>query len=117
MLQRSSRGVAAFSVHGSWISDSQVTEDHVLNANENFRRGDEELCTWVDQAEPRRFVVSFNVEGDNYADAARECLTIVSAVTQIEPRVGILDEIGAADEEGYLVVRAEDFDELQNLAD
>jgi hypothetical protein len=29
---------------------------------------------WVDQAEPRRFLVSFDVESDSYDAAARECL-------------------------------------------
>src|SRR6266480_2159926 len=33
---------------------------------------------WVDQAEPRRFLVSFDVESDSYAAAAGECLTSVA---------------------------------------
>src|ERR1700730_10885665 len=41
---------------------------------------------WVDQAEPRRFLVSFDVESDSHAAAARECLTSVAAVPEIEPR-------------------------------
>ena len=57
---------------------------------------------WVDQAEPRRFVVSFDVESDSYAAAARECLTSVAAVPEIEPRLGARDEVGATGEAGYL---------------
>src|SRR5262245_16886169 len=34
-----------------------------------------ERTGWVDQAEPRRFLVSFDVESDSYAAAARERLT------------------------------------------
>ena len=50
---------------------------------------------WVDQAEPRRFLVSFDVESESYAAAARECLTSVAAVPEIEPRLGTLEEVGA----------------------
>ena len=71
----------------------------------------------VDQAEPRRFLVSFDVESDSYAAAARECLTSVAAVPGIEPRLGTLEEVGAADEAGYLVVGADDFEELRHPAD
>jgi hypothetical protein len=69
---------------------------------------------WVDQAEPRRFLVSFDVESDSYAAAARECLTSVAAVPEIEPRLGTLEEVGATDEAGYLVVGADDFEELRH---
>ena len=72
---------------------------------------------WVDQAEPRRFLVSFDVERDSYAAAARECLTPVAAVPEIEPRLGTLEEAGATDEAGYLVVGADDFEELRHPAD
>src|SRR5216683_2384323 len=72
---------------------------------------------WVDQAEPRRFLVSFDVESDSYAAAARECLTSVAAVPEIEPRPGTLEEVGATDEAGYLVVGTDDFDELRHPAD
>lgn len=110
-------GVATFNVQASWIADSEVADDAVLNVNKTFRPDDEALCTWVDRAEPRRFLVSFDVESDNYATAARECLTVVAEVSQIEPRIGTLEEVGATDEEGYLVVGADDFEELQHLAD
>ena len=109
--------MATFSVHASWLSESDVPEDAVLKVNETFRPDDEALCTWVDQAEPRRFVVSFDVESATYATAARECLTAVTAVPQIEPRLGTLEEVGATDEEGYLVVGADDFEELSHVAD
>jgi len=69
---------------------------------------------WVDQAEPRRFLVSFDVESDSYAAAAGECLTSVAAVPEIEPRLGTLEEVGATDEAGYLVVGADDFEELRH---
>jgi hypothetical protein len=72
---------------------------------------------WVDQAGPRRFVMSFDVESDSYAAAARECLTSVAAVPEIEPRLGALDEVGATDEAGYLVVGAGDFEELRHPSD
>ena len=72
---------------------------------------------WVDQAEPRRFLVSFDVQSDSYAAAARECLTSVAAVHEIEPRLGTLEEVGATDEAGYLVVGADDFEELRHPAD
>jgi hypothetical protein len=52
---------------------------------------------WVDQAGPRRFLVSFDAESDSYA-AAGECLTSVAAVPEIEPRLGTLAEVGATDE-------------------
>jgi hypothetical protein len=52
----------------------------------------------VDQAEPRRFLVSFDVESDSYAAAAGECLTSVAAVPEIEPRLGTVEEVGATDE-------------------
>jgi hypothetical protein len=107
--------VATFSVHASWISESEVAEDSVLKINQTFRPDDEALCTWVDEAEPRRFLVSFNVESDSYATAARECFVVVAAVRQIDPRLGTLEEVGATDDGGYLVVRAEDFGELQHL--
>ena len=71
---------------------------------------------WVDQAEPRRFLVSFDVESDSYA-AAGECLTSVAAVPEIEPRLGTPEEIGTTDEAGYLVVGADDFEELRHPAD
>jgi hypothetical protein len=48
---------------------------------------------WVDQAEPRRLLVSFDVESDSYAAAAGECLTSVAAVPEIEPRLGTLEEV------------------------
>ena len=67
----------------------------------------------VDQAEPRRFLVSFDVESDSYA-AAGECLTSVAAVPEIEPRLGTLEEVGATDEAGYLAVGADDFEELRH---
>ena len=69
----------------------------------------------MDQAEPRRFLVSFDVESDSYAAAARECLT--SGGSRIEPRLGTLEEVGATDEAGYLVVGADDFEELRHPAD
>jgi hypothetical protein len=47
---------------------------------------------WVDQAEPRRLSVSFDVESDSYAAATGECLTSVAAVPEIEPRLGTLEE-------------------------
>lgn len=71
---------------------------------------------WVDQAEPRRFLVSFDVESDSYAAAARECLTSVAAVPEIEARLGTPEEVGATDEAGYLVVGADDFEELRSHA-
>jgi hypothetical protein len=71
----------------------------------------------VDQAEPRRFLVSLDVASDSYTAAARECPTSVAAVPEIEPRPGTLEEVGAADEAGYLVVGADDFDELPHPAD
>ncbi len=71
----------------------------------------------VDQAEPRRFLVSFGIESDSYAAAARECLTSVAAVPEIEPRLGTLEEVGAADEAGYPVVGADDLEELRHPAD
>ena len=71
-----------------------------------------ERQSWVDQAEPRRFLVSFDVESDSYAAAAREYPTSVEAVPEIEPRLGTLEEVGATDEAGYLVVGADDFEEL-----
>jgi hypothetical protein len=104
-------------VHASWLSDSDVPEDAVLRVNETFRPNDEALCTWVDQAEPRRFLVSYDVESANYATAARECLTTVASVPQIEPRLGALEEVGATDEEGYLVVAVDDFEDLRHLDD
>ena len=67
----------------------------------------------MDQAEPRRFLVSFDVESDSYAAAAGECLTSVAAVPEIEPRLGTLEEVGATDEAGYLGVGADDFAELR----
>lgn len=72
---------------------------------------------WVDQAEPRRFLVSFDVESDSYAAAAGECLTSVAAVPEIEPRLGTVEEAGATDEAGYLVGGAGDFEELRHPAD
>jgi hypothetical protein len=109
--------VATFSVHASWLSDSDVPDDAVLKVNQTFRPDDKALCTWVDQAEPRRFLMSFDVESADYATAARECLTVVAAVPQIEPRLGALEEVGATDEEGYLVVGADDFEDLRHLGD
>ncbi len=69
---------------------------------------------WVDRAEPRRFLVSFDVESDSYAAAAGECLTSGAAVPEIEPRLGTLEEVGATDEAGYLVVGADDFEDLRH---
>ena len=66
----------------------------------------------MDQAGPRRFLVSSGVESDSYA-AAGECLTSVAAVPGIEPRPGTLEEVGATDEAGYLVVGADDLEELR----
>jgi hypothetical protein len=57
----------------------------------------------VDQAEPRCFLVSFGVESDSHAAAARRVPTSVAAVPGIEPRLGTLEEVGATDEAGYLV--------------
>ena len=71
----------------------------------------------MDQAEPRRFIVSSGVESDSHAAAARECLTSVAAVPEIEPRLGALDEVGATDEAGYLVAGADDFEDLRHPAD
>jgi hypothetical protein len=104
--------VATFTVRASWISDAVVADDAVLNVNRSFRPEDENLCTWVDQAEPRHFHVSFSVESEAYATAVRECLSAVAAVPQIEPRVGTLKEVGAMDEEGGVVVPASDLEEL-----
>ena len=70
----------------------------------------------VDQAEPRRFLVSFDVESDSYA-AAGEHLTSAAAVPEIEPRPGTLGEAGATDEAGYPAVGADDFKELRHPAD
>jgi hypothetical protein len=85
-----------------------VADDAVLNVNRSFRPEDEDLCTWVDQAEPRHFLVSFTVESQTYVTAVRECLSAVAAVPRIEPRVGALKEVGAMDEEGGVVVPAGD---------
>ena len=109
--------MATFGVHASWRSESDVPDDAVLMVNEIFSPDDEDLCTWVDQAEPRRIVVTFDVESATYATAALECLTAVAGVPKIEPRLGTLEEVGATDEEGYLVVSADDFEELSHLAD
>lgn len=89
-----------------------MADDAVLNVNQSFRPEDEDLCTWVDQAEPRQFNVSFSVESETYASAVHECLSAVAAVPQIEPRVGTLKEVGAMDEEGGVVVPASDVEEL-----
>jgi hypothetical protein len=70
----------------------------------------------VDQAKPRRFLGSFDVESDSYA-AARECLTSIAAVPKIEPRLGTPEEVAATDEAGYLGVGAEHFEELRQPAD
>jgi hypothetical protein len=43
---------------------------------------------WVDHAERRRFLVSFDVESDSYDAAAGKCLSSVAAVPEIEPRLG-----------------------------
>jgi hypothetical protein len=67
---------------------------------------------WADQADPRRFVVSSDVESDSYATAG-ECLASVAAVPEIEPRLGTLEEVGATDQAVYLVVGADDFEELR----
>ena len=83
-----------------------MADDAVLNVNRSFRPEDEDQCTWVDQAEPQHFLVSFNVESETYASAVRECLSAVAAVPQIEPRVGTLKEVGAMNEEGGVVVPA-----------
>ena len=68
---------------------------------------------WVDQAEPRRFLVSFDVESDSYAGAARECLTSFGG-SRDRPRLGTLEEVGATDEAGYGVVGADGFEELRH---
>ena len=109
--------VATYSVHASWLSDSHVPDEAVQKVSQTFRPDDEALCTWVDEAEPRRFLLSFDVESANYAAAVRDCLITVAAVPQIEPRLGALEEVGATDEEGYLVVGADDFEELRHLGD
>lgn len=109
--------VVTFSVHASWLGESDVPDESVLKVYQNFRPDDEALCAWVDRAEPRRFLVSFDVETATHAAAARKCLTIVAAAPQIEPRLGILEEVGATDDEGYLVVGADDFEELRQLSD
>jgi len=57
---------------------------------------------WVAQAEPRRFLVSFDVASDSYAAAAGACLTSAAAVPEIESRLGTLEEVRATDElEGF----------------
>jgi hypothetical protein len=109
--------VATFSVHASWLSDSEVDDDAVSKVSQSFRPDDEGLCAWVDEREPRRFLVSFDVESATHATAARDCLSVVLQVPQIEPRMGTLEEVGATDEEGYLVVKAGDFEELRSLTD
>jgi hypothetical protein len=96
----------------SWISSSLSCD-----ARPGSTRQIKERQGWVDRAEPRRFLVSFDVESDSYAAAARECLTSVAAVPEIEPRLGTLEEVGATDEAGYLVVEADDFEELRHPAD
>lgn len=109
--------MAAFSVHASWIAESEVAEDTVRKVSQAFRPDDEALCTWVDQNEPRRFFVSFDVDSNSYAAAARECLAAIAAVTEIEPRLGTPEEVGATDDGGHLVVSADDFEELQQQPD
>lgn len=89
-----------------------MADDAVLNVNRSFRPEDEDLCTWVDRAEPRPFLVSFSIESVTYASAVRECLSAVAAVPQIEPRVGTLKEVGGMDEEGGVVVPAGELDDL-----
>lgn len=44
-------------------------------------------------------------------------VTAVAGVPQIEPCLGTLEEVEATDEEGYLVVSADDVEELSHLAD
>lgn len=106
--------MAVFSVHASWLSGSDVPDDAALKINETLRPDDDDLCAWVDEAEPRRFLVSFDVETTDYTAAARECLIQVAVVLQIEPRLGALEGVGATDEEGYLVVSADDLDALRH---
>jgi hypothetical protein len=56
---------------------------------------------WVDQAEPRRFLVSCDVQSDSYAAPRASAFRSVAAVPDIEPRLGILEEVGATDEASY----------------
>jgi hypothetical protein len=109
--------VETFSVHASWLSESAVPEGAVDQVSKSFRPDDDGLCAWVDEREPRRFLVSFDVESAHRATAARDCLTAVLRVAELEPRLGTLEEVGATDDEGYLVVNASDFEELRSLAD
>jgi hypothetical protein len=69
---------------------------------------------WVDQAGARRFLVSFDVESDSYAAAARELPYVLRSGSRDRPRLGTLEEVGATDEAGYGVVGADDFEELQH---
>lgn len=101
-----------FSVHALWRSKVAVPADAALNVNRMFRREDKTLCAWVDEKDAHRFLVSFDLQAANYFDGAQQCLGLVNEVVDLEPRVGSLEEVGAADEVGYLVVGPEDFDEL-----
>lgn len=102
-----------FSVHASWRSSGAVDADAALNVNRIFRREDETLCAWIDEKDAHRFLVSFDLQAADYVDAAKQCLGLASEVVDLEPRVGSLEEVGATDEEGYLVIGPEDFDELE----
>lgn len=97
----------------SWTSSSLSCDGLRVTLGRQIK----ERQGWVDQAESRRFLVSFDVESDSYAATARECLTSVAAVPEIEPRPNTLEEVGATDEAGYLVVGAYDFEELRHTAD
>lgn len=57
--------------------------------------------------------MSLDVQAASYVDAAQQCLGLVSEVADLEPRVGSLEEVGATDEEGYLVVGPEGFEKLR----
>ena len=68
----------------SWTSSSLSCDVARVALGRRFK----ERQGWVDQADPRRFLVSFDAESDSYAAAARECLTSYPAVPAIEPRLG-----------------------------
>ncbi len=81
-----------------------------------FRADDESLCAWVTRPNHDASLSSFDVDSADYARAASGCLATVAAVLQTEPRLGVLEEVGATDDEGYLVVAAEDFEKLHRSA-
>jgi hypothetical protein len=90
-----------YNVHAAWESGVPIAETTLTALGASLQPDDESFCFWVDEADPRRVLASWNVPALSIEDAARQCRAALLPLEREPDFVASLAEIGVSTDDGY----------------